>query len=119
MRRPTSKLRSGYLSGPMSGIPEANHPAFHRLEKKWRRWGWEVINPALINPDQVPNEHLTADEARAASIWSDLEGVRDTDVLILMKGWEASIGGRAEVYTARSLNHPVFDADTGELLTID
>jgi len=118
MRRPTSKLRSVYISGPMTGLPDLNHPAFLRLEKIWRKWGWTVANPVTINPANAHSD-LTPEEVRAVCIWTDLEAVRDTDALVLMRGWERSIGARAEVYLARSLNHPIFDAVTCEMLTIE
>ena len=35
-----------YLSGPMTGLPEFNYPAFHEAARRWRAIGWDVINPA-------------------------------------------------------------------------
>ncbi|URM87018.1 nucleoside dexoyribosyltransferase [Arthrobacter phage Ruchi] len=35
-----------YLAGPMSGLPEANYPAFHAAAASLRRAGFEVLNPA-------------------------------------------------------------------------
>jgi len=35
-----------YLSGPMRGIPEQNHPAFHAAAQRLRLIGHEVYNPA-------------------------------------------------------------------------
>ena len=77
-----------------------------------------AANPVTINPANAHSD-LTPEEVRAVCIWTDLEAVRDTDALVLMRGWERSIGARAEVYLARSLNHPIFDAVTCEMLTIE
>ena len=35
-----------YLSGPMSGLPELNFPAFHAEAARLRALGFEVVNPA-------------------------------------------------------------------------
>jgi len=35
-----------YLAGPMSGLPEFNHPAFHDASSQLRAAGYLVVNPA-------------------------------------------------------------------------
>ena len=40
-----------YISGPMTGLPELNFPAFHRAEALLRAEGWQTVNPATLNPD--------------------------------------------------------------------
>lgn len=35
-----------YLSGPMTGYPNFNFPAFNERAAEWRREGWDVFNPA-------------------------------------------------------------------------
>ena len=44
-----------YIAGPMTGLPELNFPAFHAEAARLRAFGYEVINPAEINPDK----HMT------------------------------------------------------------
>jgi hypothetical protein len=46
-----------YLSGPMTGLPDYNHPAFRAEAKRLRALGYTVVNPAEINPDPgVPRQ---------------------------------------------------------------
>ena len=40
-----------YISGPMSGLPELNFPAFHAAAASLRAKGLDVVNPAEINAE--------------------------------------------------------------------
>ncbi|HEY7417690.1 MAG TPA: DUF4406 domain-containing protein, partial [Ktedonobacteraceae bacterium] len=35
-----------YISGPMTGLPQANYPLFHEAERVVREMGHEPLNPA-------------------------------------------------------------------------
>ena len=37
-----------YISGPMTGMPEHNFPAFHAAADRLRKAGWSVVNPAVV-----------------------------------------------------------------------
>ena len=41
-----------YIAGPMTGRPDLNFPAFHAAATTLRDAGFDVVNPAEINPDQ-------------------------------------------------------------------
>jgi hypothetical protein len=121
---PTERLRSAYLSGPMTGLAEQNYPEFFAFEERWSAAGWQVLNPARFNPSieiHRKNQRLNlgSEGSRAASIWHDLEAIRETDVIIALPGWEHSIGARAELYTARALRHPIIDGLTGREINLD
>jgi len=116
MREPTGEQKTVYLSGPMTGLPEANHPAFFEYERRLVTAGWVVVNPARINP---PSDRPASEEARASCIWRDLKAVRACDCLAAMPGWPKSIGARAEMFLARSLNHLIFDIETGEEIIVE
>lgn len=45
------RMRRVYLSGPMTGLPDLNFPAFHAAAAQLRAQGLEVVNPAEINVD--------------------------------------------------------------------
>lgn len=44
-------MRRIYLSGAMSGVPDHNFPAFMARAAELRAAGWDVVNPAELNPD--------------------------------------------------------------------
>lgn len=45
------KERRIYISGPMTGLPDFNFPAFHDAAARLRERGHEVANPAEINSE--------------------------------------------------------------------
>jgi hypothetical protein len=84
-----------YLSGPMSGLPEHNFPAFMRYAAELRAAGHSVVNPAEINID-------------AALSWkqclrADVRELADCDAIALMPGWEISEGAQLELHIAHRL----------------
>ena len=42
-----------YLSGPMTGLPGLNFPAFAAITANLRAYGHTVTNPAELYPDYV------------------------------------------------------------------
>lgn len=90
-----------YISGPMTGIPEFNYPAFHAAEAAWAAAGWEVLNPAR-NPDGL---------SWAEYMRLDIAMVLRADMLVTLPGWEASRGAQLEWTIATALDIPVADAE--------
>jgi hypothetical protein len=84
-----------YLSGPMTGIADLNFPAFNAAAKELRGLGYEVVNPAEINPDSS----LSWEQCMRA----DVNALCDCDVIVLMSGWENSRGAHLEVHIAHRL----------------
>jgi len=93
-----------YLSGPMTGKPDHNFPAFHAAAKQFRELGWEVINPA---------EHFNGktDLPRATYLRKDLECLLQCDAIALLPGWHESEGARFEVMVAEKLRLKFFSID--------
>lgn len=88
-----------YISGPMTGLPELNFPAFHRATKQWRDGGSEVVNPAELNPD-------------LASTWRDcmkvdIVALLDCECIFMLAGWENSKGANLEKLIAEALEMDV------------
>lgn len=93
-----------YLSGPMSGLPDHNYPAFNEVEKVLTSYGWEVVNPAS-------NFNGATDRHRADYMRLDFTHVLSVDTLFVLPGWEKSRGARVEVLMAQELGIPVYYHD--------
>lgn len=87
--KPTPKV---YISGPMTGLPDLNFPAFHAAANQLRGLGLDPVNPADINPD--------SGMTWAACMRADIKALCDCDALALLPGWEASRGAHLELHLA-------------------
>lgn len=89
-----------YISGPMSNFENFNREAFYLMEKILRKHFdvGDFINPANVDPK------LSWEEAMAI----DLEAIKSGGVthLVLLNGWNRSLGAKLEVALAidRKLN---------------
>ena len=85
-----------YLSGPMTGLPGLNHPAFDDAAARWSDQGWLVLNPADAchrEPGLPRREYMR---------W-DLGHLLAADAIALLDGWRGSIGARLEMRIAAEL----------------
>lgn len=81
-----------YLSGPMTGRPDLNFPAFHREAARLRAMGYHVVNPAEITKDQSAGWH--------ECMRRDLAALLDCDAIALLDGWQGSAGAHLEMHVA-------------------
>ena len=91
-----------YISGPMTGLPDNNFPAFHRAAAALRARGHEVVNPAEIDPG------VSVDVVGKKAFWSacmraDIRALCDCDALALLPGWMDSKGAHLELHLAHRL----------------
>ena len=84
-----------YLAGPMTGIEDLNFPLFNAEAARLRELGWEVVNPAEVQPDQSAQW--------IDCMLADIPALMACDTIALLPGWEASKGARIEHCIA--LNH--------------
>lgn len=107
LARPAAKPSAPllYLSGPMTGMPELNFPAFHRAAASLRRTGYRVINPAEL--DAADTRELTW----AEYMRRDIKVLTDCEVIALLPGWENSRGARIEKLVADALGMRVIYVD--------
>lgn len=98
-----------FLSGPMSGILDHNYPAFARVADTLRRAGFTVLSPHEIPPKADWSGYMRA----------SLRLLLESDLIVLLPGWEVSRGARRELDVARDVGLDVrlwSDAD-GEMLS--
>lgn len=91
-RRAAQRLKRIYLSGPMTGLPEMNFPAFHAEAARLRALGFEVVNPADLNPEPNTGWH--------ECMRNDLKALLDCDALALLDGWQQSASAHLEMHVA-------------------
>jgi len=84
-----------YITGPMTGMPELNFPAFNEASLLLRSWGHVVVNPAELNPDPTTpwQECMRA----------DIRALCDCTHIIMLDGWTGSKGAKLELYVAEQL----------------
>ncbi len=81
------------LSGPMTGLPDLNIPAFHAATARIRAAGHDVLNPAELCPPGISWEQAMAIDLAALDI---------ADGVITLPGWKRSRGGRPGLWSTRS-----------------
>lgn len=94
-------LPRAYIAGPMTGMPDLNFPAFNQAAATLRASGFEVVNPAEINPDHT----MEWEECMRRDI---AELVR-CDSIYMLPGWERSKGATLEHHIAERLGMLILD----------
>ena len=90
-----------YLSGPMTGLPDQNYPAFEAAAERLRSQGVKVISPHEIVP---PGAGPWSWEAHMRV---DLAALLTADVIVMLPGWETARGARLEKTVAEAIAMPV------------
>lgn len=122
LETPLSKIvKSIYIAGPMSSIPDFNFPAFYAAADMLESIGWKVYNPAEkdAEADLDAKALETGDAAlavekgfdfKAAYLW-DIEHVIKADAIYMLKGWEISPGacGEYSVAVAMKRHYPEYE----------
>jgi DNA-binding CsgD family transcriptional regulator len=86
-----------YISGPMTGMPQLNFPAFHSAAKKLRAKGYKVINPAELDgaEEQTMEWHQY--------LRRDIVELVKCEVIAMLPGWVNSRGAKLEKSIADAL----------------
>lgn len=88
-----------YLSGPMSGMPDHNFPAFNAEAERLRGLGYKIVNPVEINGDAAVTQGRTWDQC----LRRDITALIHCHGVLLLPGWENSKGANLEVDIAQRL----------------
>lgn len=88
-----------YISGPMTGHKDLNFQMFNAAAWLLRDAGYDVVNPAELNPD--PSASWTQCMRR------DIVALMDCDSVLMLPGWIDSKGAYLEHFIAKELGMPV------------
>lgn len=89
-----------YVSGPMTGYPQNNVPAFNAAAKKLRALGYEVVNPAELDKGEPCSSWV-------ACLRRDLKWLVTCDAIATLSRWKKSKGASLEVHVGRELSFPI------------
>lgn len=102
-----------YLSGPMTGIPDYNYPAFDLATKILRESGIKIESP-----HELERPHAW-DEMEPEALWTHMMNLCFEQIdrcygVIMLPGWPQSRGAKRELQICLERNMPVyfFDFDT-------
>lgn len=102
------RSRRIYISGPMTGLPDLNFPAFHKAEAELVSEGWTVLNPASLGlvPGADWHDYLRWDIAMLATC----------EAIFLLPGWSQSKGVALELHIAKKLEMQILYHAHAELV---
>ena len=91
-------MKKIYLSGPMKGIPEKNHPLFNKVAAELREQGHSVFNPAeyVYNGDEFPLRKAFTDYCNFI--------VNEATAIVMLPGYEKSVGATSELALAKNFS---------------
>ncbi len=92
-----------YLSGPMSGLPDFNFPAFRDACKQLRACGFTVVSPHEKDSEGDTTRPWTAYLREDISLLTD-----KCYGFILLPGWPSSTGAKLELSIALALQMPIY-----------
>lgn len=93
-----------YISGPMTGYPDYNFPAFERAARQLRAVGYDVTSPHELAP--------STDKAWADYLRADLIAMlTHCTAVATLRNWGVSRGATLEVRVARSVSMTVYPVE--------
>jgi hypothetical protein len=92
-----------YISGPITGLPDLNRPAFNTAARALRAAGFVVVNPI---DNGLPDSATWAQHLRA-----DIRLLMNCNAVATLPGHMASKGARLELHNARALGMPVMTVE--------
>lgn len=94
-----------YISGPMTGKPEYNYPAFNQMAALLRSNGYTVFNPAEIRKPLF--QFGSENELWIWYMKKAISMLMKADTVVLLPGWEKSNGVCIELVLAKELGYKI------------
>ncbi len=101
-----------YISGPMSGLPDENFPAFNAAARALRSVGYEVVNPAEFKVDV---KGLEGKARWNKFLKADIKALMDCDGIVMLPGWRDSEGALLEHSNAKALDFTILEFESAIL----
>lgn len=110
-----TKIKTAYLSGPISGLVNGNYDNFLKAQKKLEKEGYVVLNPHEIGKD-IYNKWSKLDftsKEKEQERWKefmkeDIKYLLTCDCVFLLDNWETSPGATLELLIAQKLGIPIY-----------
>jgi hypothetical protein len=100
----TFKPRSIYISGPMTGLPQYNYPAFFEVENILKSKYKFNKNLVILNPARIDDgSEYKFNHSRAYYIRKSIEMLLKATDIYVLKGWQDSEGAKLEIAIAKEL----------------
>jgi hypothetical protein len=100
-----------YISGPITGYPLGNKPAFSLAKESLTKKGHEVISPFDDESQEATDETLK--DNYGDKYWKvlsdDVYKLSKVEALVFLPGWEQSKGARLEAYIGLLNGFPMFE----------
>lgn len=89
-----------YVSGPMTGYPKHNFPAFNAAAKKLRARGFEIVNPAELDAGEPCNSWEEC-------LRRDIKWLMKCTAIATLPGWKKSKGAKLEIHIGKELSFDI------------
>ena len=89
-----------FISGPMTGYPDYNFPAFDKVEQLLNSKGIKTVSPVTICQEYSQEAVIKDKTLFAKMVEKQQDAEKTCTAILLLKGWEASNGARLELNTA-------------------
>jgi hypothetical protein len=89
-----------YISGPITGMPDQNRPAFDAAELAIASRGHVPVNPLRVAA------HLPPESDWYEYMRTDVRALLGCDAILLLEGWRDSRGARIEEFLSALLDIP-------------
>ena len=106
----TDQPKTAYLTGPTTGHPDYNFPAFHLAAARLRELGLTILSPAEDdeNDPLTPPSHEAA-WPHQAYMRRSLRMLLDCDAIVLLPGWDSCTGAQLERQVASACGLDIFE----------
>lgn len=91
-----------YISGPMTGIPDHNYPAFEVAAERLRTAGMQVVTPTSIGQ----HDGWTWEQYMGAALALQVTA----DAIYMLPGWRKSRGAQVEYHLAVAIGQRIYGA---------